>query len=119
MSQPPPRPVPGFTLEETIQLLKPTAFMVDAVVETPEGTYIIEAKTDNESQAIGQLLFYQFLMKRYAALQDVDVTRTRPTLLFARRNADLEEFANDLGVIVAYYSPDWIQEFLRMGYTKG
>jgi len=114
---PPPYVPPGWTSEQVQALMKPTGFMVDAVVELPTTTLVVEAKTDNESAAVGQLLFYVWLMKKYPQYQEVDVTHLLPVLLFARQYPDLLDFAASLGVATSMYSPDWIQEFLRVGYT--
>ncbi len=119
ISVPPAVVPPGYTLEEILRLLKPTGFMVDLVIRDVDVTRIVEAKTDNESQAIGQLLFYRYLLEKYAALQEFPALPVVPVLLFARHNQDLEEFARSLGVQVAFFSPPWIQEFLRMGYSGG
>ncbi len=113
------RAIPGFTLQETLQLMKPTGLLADLVIVNPSGTYVIEAKTDNETQAIGQLLYYVYLMKKYPGLQEVPVDVVYPIILLARSLPDIVEFAQLMGVAVAFYSPPWIQEFLRTGYSGG
>ena len=91
--------------------------MADLVIVVGETTLVVEAKTDNESQAIGQLKFYVWLMQKYASLQDVPVANVEPVLLYARDYPDLVAFAKSEGIGVELYSPDWIQPFLRTGYT--
>ena len=116
---PPPYVPAGWTADQATQLLKPTGFMVDAVVLKVNESVIIEAKTDNESQAIGQLKFYKYLIETYPTLQDFSVGLVHPVMLFARVNPDLQKFALQEGVDVSVYSPDWIQSFLKNGYTGG
>src|SRR5437867_4343236 len=111
--RPPPLIAPGFTEAEMIRLLKPTGYMIDGVIIDGTVTYVVEAKTDNESQALGQLLYYVYLLKRYAELQEFRVDDVRPVLLFARLDRDLFDFAQGKGVAATVYSPSWIQEFLR------
>lgn len=111
--------VPGFTADEVARLLKPTGLMADLVLVLPEITIVVEAKTDNETQAIGQLLYYVFLMQKYPELQEVPVAKMGAIILLARRIPDIVEFANKLGVQVAFYTPDWIRPFLQQGYVGG
>jgi hypothetical protein len=111
--------IPGLTADQARGLLKPTGLMADLVIETKDLTLVVEAKTDNETQAIGQLLYYVYLMRKYPELQDVDTKHLVPVILLARRPPDIEEFAQEYGVAVAYYSPPWIQEFLVQGYQGG
>ena len=109
--------VPGFAPFQVAQLLKPTGLMADLVIPLGKSTVVVEAKTDNETQAIGQLLYYVFLMKRYPELQEVPVDQVEPVILLARRIPDIVDFAKQYGVTVALYSPGWIQDFLRTGYS--
>jgi hypothetical protein len=116
---PPPFVPQGWTLDDVLRLMKPTGFMVDAVVVVPGITFLVEAKTDNESQAIGQLAYYTWLIAKYSKLQEFPTENIQPVLLYARINPELEAFATSLGIAVEHYSPEWIQTFLRQGYTGG
>lgn len=118
INRPPGFSVPGYTEDQIIALLKPTGYMIDAVVILPNMTLIVEAKTDNESQAVGQLLFYVYLLRKYADIQDFDCSNLVPVLLFAKVDRDLMGFAQVMGVSNTLYSPDWIQDFLKNGYSK-
>ncbi len=118
INQPPPYVPPGWTEEQAVRLYKPTGFMVDAVVEHPNITWVVEAKTDNESQAIGQLLFYVYLIKKHASMQEFDTRNVAPLILLARDNPQIEEFARSVGVVVEVYSPPWIRDFLKNGYVS-
>jgi hypothetical protein len=117
IATPPPFVPPGFTGDQAVALFRPTNFMADLVIVVGETTIVVEAKTDNESQAIGQLQFYVWLMEKYATLQDVPTSDVRPVLLYAREYPDLVAFAKKIGIDVELYSPDWIQPFLKSGYT--
>lgn len=108
--------LPGLTLEETRQIMKPTGLMADLVIVLPDRTIVVEAKTDNETQAIGQLLYYVYLMQKYPELQEVPVDHVQPVILLARRIPDVEEFALRFGVGVSFFSPPWIRPFLENGY---
>jgi len=117
IATPPPLIPPGFTAAQAVALFKPTNFMADLVIVVGQNTLVVEAKTDNESQAIGQLKFYVWLMRKYGTLQDVPVDNVVPVLLYAREYPDLVAFAKSEGIAVELYSPDWIQPFLKSGYT--
>jgi hypothetical protein len=113
---PPAVTIPGMSPEQTINLLKPTNYMVDLVIELADRTLVVEAKTDNESQALGQLALYVQLLNKYPALQEFQVRQLVPVLLFAKVDQEIAELATAAGVTVAVYSPDWIQPFLQNGY---
>lgn len=109
--------VPGFTEAQIRGVLRPTGLMADLVIVLEDSVLVVEAKTDNETQAIGQLLHYVYLLKKYPELQEFPTDNLIPVILVARAPADLIEFADSQGVHVAVYSPDWLQPFLERGYS--
>jgi len=106
--------------EELIAALgiKPTYFtrarwFCDCVVEEPDKLVLIEGKIEQESSAVGQLLFYRWLIDR---TQDFPYSKDKPrelVLLVTREIEDLELFAKEIGIQVEHYEPTWIMPHLE------
>lgn len=96
-------------------IMKPTAPKVDAFIHTSPNLTLVEGKIDNESQALGQLLYYRFLVPRTPGYQHVDPMKIGLIIILVRDLPLLEEFAHSLGISVVKYCPDWIRERATRG----
>ena len=118
LGPPPEIEVEGFTPEQVAGAFKPTHPMADGVVYDPPDLWLIEAKVDNESQALGQLALYRRLAERTPGLLRSGAERIRPLLLMARRIPDVISLAAEMNVEVDFFTPEWLREFIRTGYPR-
>jgi len=112
----PPFVVEGLTEEQLTGLFKPTWVHADAVVWDPPVLWVVEAKVDDETRAIGQLKYYLQLVPETPDLITEEIKEVRGLIVFARRIPRVIEFARREGLEVDVFLPPWLEEFMRVGY---
>jgi len=112
----PPLTVEGLTPEQLTGLFKPTWVHVDAVVWDPPVLWVVEAKVDDETRAIGQLKYYLQLVPETPGLLDEGIKEVKGLIVLARRIPSIIEYARREGLEVDVFLPSWLEEFMRVGY---
>jgi len=106
--------VRGVTLPPNLaSMLQVLNWYPDAIVIAPGEQLVIEAKVTAKPAAIGEVLFYQHLIYRTAALTPYIQTVFQPVVLFAEDDPDVAAFARGLGVRVEIYTPAWIVSYMQ------
>jgi len=108
--------VEGIPEEKMIGFFKPCWVYADAVVWDPPILWVIEAKVDDETRAIGQLKYYLTLIEETPGLITEEIKEVKGLILLARRIPAIAEFAKREGVEIDFYLPEWLEEFLIKGY---
>jgi len=88
----------------------PSAKWADALVETPDTIYIVEAKVTKASVALGQLLYYKKLLPMSPWYGQLANKPIKLFLLLAVDDPTLRNLAAQDGIETDVYHPTWIDE---------
>jgi hypothetical protein len=82
----------------------------DALVETENTIYLVEAKVTKASVAIGQLLYYRKLLPMSPWYPLLPRKPIKLFLLLAVDDPTLRRLAEEDGIETDVYKPDWLEE---------
>lgn len=103
----------GVSVDPTLEaMLRVENWYADGLLVTPAEVVIVEAKVKADPSAISQVLFYQRMAARTPALAGLLSLPFAPVVLYAESDADVTQFARQLGCRVEIYTPIWIADYL-------
>lgn len=97
---------------ENPSLAIPWARYVDAIVVLPEKLILIEAKLPAKLEAVAQLMMYKQLVPLTPELANYRSLPIQLLLVTARPDPQLIGFANQQGIDVDIFQPDYALEYL-------
>jgi len=85
----------------------------DCVVVLPEKTILAEAEIRDPRNAIGDLLYYRTLVPKTLDFPGGLDKPVEYWLVTVKEFKFLERLATEQGIIVDYYDPPWLQEYIQ------
>lgn len=110
---PPPEEAKKAYPELPERWFKPWKAFADAVVVTDSTIDVIEAKIRNPRQAIGQLLDYARRVPYTPELKRYLGRAIRKILVIPLKDPEIEKTAAEYGIVVDYYTPKWVLDYMR------
>lgn len=85
----------------------------DAIIIRKKEIIIIEAKIRLEPGVISQIKLYEQLLPKTPRFSDFRELSIRLIILAAMRDPEVELLAANEGIEMAFYSPDWVIDYLK------
>ena len=99
---------------ENPNIAMPWARYVDACVILPDKMLLIEAKLPAKLEAVAQLMLYRQLVPKTPQLSQYLNRVLELRIVTARPDPELVRFANEQGIQVEIYQPDYAMEYLAV-----
>lgn len=98
--------------------LRVSNWYADGVLNTPDGTIIIESKMDPNPSAVGQVNFYLRLLPSTPQMAPWLHLPIRAAVLFAKEDYAVSNFARSNNVQALTYTPPWYPDYITQRYGR-
>lgn len=97
-------------LARTMGIMRPFRPEADALVVLPRYLLLVEAKVWNVVNGLAKLPLYKSLVPITPELKEYSQREVLMQLVVGWTNANLERMAQDVGVTIVVFCPDWLKE---------
>lgn len=104
--------VPGLSEKASRRLLSRTGIYVDALVELEGVVLLIEAKVENEVQALGELVQYAMMLPLTPGWENITPNMIRLRLVSPVKKDFIIRMAERFAIEIDTWAPDYILEYL-------